>query len=212
MSAVIDLREVVALYGSHPALAGATLHVERGEIIVVRGPNGAGKSSLLRLCAGLVAPSRGSAHVLDHDLSFDREQVGKRVGLLGQRNGLFLDLSARENVRFWGELSGATEAEMSEAMQRMGISNALADRRVGAMSTGQRKRVALACLVTRRAELWLLDEPHSGLDAAGRDELDEVLRAAARAGATIVLASHESERAERLGARVVSMSGGQVKS
>lgn len=212
MSAVIDLREVVALYGSHPALAGATLHVERGEIIVVRGPNGAGKSSLLRLCAGLVAPSRGSAHVLDHDLSFDREQVGKRVGLLGQRNGLFLDLSARENVRFWGELSGATEAEMSEAMQRMGISSALADRRVGAMSTGQRKRVALACLVTRRAELWLLDEPHSGLDAAGRDELDEVLRAAARAGATIVLASHESERAERLGARVVSMSGGQVTS
>ena len=210
MSAVIDLRDVVALYGSHPALAGATLHVERGEIIVVRGPNGAGKSSLLRLCAGLVAPSRGSAHVLDHDLSFDRDQVGKRVGLLGQRNGLFLDLSARENVRFWGELSGATEAEMSEAMQRMGISNALADRRVGAMSTGQRKRVALACLVTRRAELWLLDEPHSGLDATGRDELDEVLRAAARAGATIVLASHESERAERLGARVVSMSGGQV--
>ena len=212
MNTVIDLHDVVALYGSHPALAGATLHVERGEIIVVRGPNGAGKSSLLRLCAGLVAPSRGSAHVLDHDLSFDREQVGKRVGLLGQRNGLFLDLSARENVRFWGELSGATEAEMSEAMQRMGISNALADRRVGAMSTGQRKRVALACLVTRRAELWLLDEPHSGLDATGRDELDEVLRAAARAGATIVLASHESERAERLGARVVSMSGGQVTS
>ena len=212
MNTVIDLRDVVALYGSHPALAGATLHVERGEIVVVRGSNGAGKSSLLRLCAGLVAPSRGSAHVLDHDLSFDREQVGKRVGLLGQRNGLFLDLSARENVRFWGELSGATEAEMSEAMQRMGISNALADRRVGAMSTGQRKRVALACLVTRRAELWLLDEPHSGLDAAGRDELDEVLRAAARAGATIVLASHESERAERLGARVVSMSGGQVTS
>jgi ABC-type multidrug transport system ATPase subunit len=164
------------------------------------------------LCAGLVAPSRGTAHVLDHDLSFDREQVGKRVGLLGQRNGLFLDLSARENVRFWGELSGATEAEMNEAMHRMGISTALADRRVGAMSTGQRRRVALACLVTRRAELWLLDEPHSGLDAAGRDELDEVLRAAARAGATIVLASHESERAERLGARVVSMSGGQVTS
>ncbi len=212
MNTVIDLHDVVALYGSHPALAGATLRVERGEIVVVRGPNGAGKSSLLRLCAGLVAPSRGSAHVLDHDLSFDRDQVGKRVGLLGQRNGLFLDLSARENVRFWGELSGATEAEMSEAMQRMGISNALADRRVGAMSTGQRKRVALACLVTRRAELWLLDEPHSGLDATGRDELDEVLRAAARAGATIVLASHESERAERLGARVVSMSGGQVTS
>ncbi len=212
MSVVIDLHDVVALYGSHPALAGATLRVNRGEIIVVRGPNGAGKSSLLRLCAGLVAPSRGSAHVLDHDLSVDRERVGRRVGLLGQRNGLFLDLSAAENVRFWGQLSGASAAEMDEAMERMGITNALATRRVGSMSTGQRKRVALACLVTRRAELWLLDEPHSGLDAAGRDELDEVLRQAASAGATIVLASHESERAERLGARVVSMSGGQVVS
>ena len=212
MSSVIELHDVVALYGSHPALAGATLRVNRGEIIVVRGPNGAGKSSLLRLCAGLVAPSRGTAVVLDHDLSVDRDRVGKRVGLLGQRNGLFLDLSAAENVQFWGQLSGASAAEMSEAMQRMGITNSLATRRVGSMSTGQRKRVALACLVTRRAELWLLDEPHSGLDASGRDELDEVLRQAANAGATIVLASHESERAERLGARVVSMSGGQVVS
>jgi ABC-type multidrug transport system ATPase subunit len=150
--------------------------------------------------------------VLDHDLSVDRERVGKRVGLLGQRNGLFLDLSAAENVRFWGQLSGASDAEMNEAMRRMGITGALAVRRVGSMSTGQRKRVALACLVTRRAELWLLDEPHSGLDASGRDELDDVLRQAAQAGATIVLASHESERAERLGARVVSMSGGQVMS
>jgi heme ABC exporter ATP-binding subunit CcmA len=212
MNPVIELDDVVALYGSHPALAGATVRVERGEIVLVRGPNGAGKSSLLRLCAGLVAPSRGRAHVLGHDLSVDRESVGRRVGLLGQRNGLFLDLTAEENVSFWGGLSGADDDEMDQAMQRMGITATLRKRRVGAMSTGQRKRVALACLVTRRAELWLLDEPHSGLDAAGRDELDAVLRAASTAGATIVLASHEAERAERLGARVVSMSGGRVTS
>jgi heme ABC exporter ATP-binding subunit CcmA len=212
MNPVIELDDVVALYGSHPALAGATVRVERGEIVLVRGPNGAGKSSLLRLCAGLVAPSRGRAHVLGHDLSVDRESVGRRVGLLGQRNGLFLDLTAEENVSFWGGLSGADDDEMDQAMQRMGITATLRKRRVGAMSTGQRKRVALACLVTRRAELWLLDEPHSGLDAAGRDELDAVLRAASTAGATIVLASHEAERAERLGARVVLMSGGRVTS
>lgn len=210
MSTVIELRDVVALYGSHPALAGVTLHVDHGEIVVVRGANGAGKSSLLRLCAGLVPLARGEAHVLDHDLAVDRERVGRRVGLLGQRNGLFLDLSAEENVRFWGGLSGATTAEMDEALQRMGVVGSLVGRRVGTMSTGQRKRVALACLVTRRAELWLLDEPHSGLDATGREELDEVLRLAARAGATIVLASHESERADRLGAREITMSGGRV--
>jgi heme ABC exporter ATP-binding subunit CcmA len=210
MSTVIELRDVVALYGSHPALAGVTVSVERGEIVLVRGPNGAGKSSLLRLCAGLVVPNRGVANVLGHDLAVERELVGKRVGLLGQRNGLFLDLTAEENVRFWGGLCGADSVEMDQAMRRMGITATLRARRVGAMSTGQRKRVALACLVTRRAELWLLDEPHSGLDTAGRDELDDVLRTAAGSGATIVLASHESERADRLAARVVSMSGGQV--
>jgi energy-coupling factor transporter ATP-binding protein EcfA2 len=80
------------------------------------------------------------------------------------------------------------------------------------LSAGQRRRTALACLVARRARLWLLDEPHAGLDAAGRDQLDDTLRAAVAAGATIVVASHELERAGSLATRTVEVVAGQVRS
>lgn len=208
---VIDLVDVVALIGSFPALAGATLRVDRSEILLLRGPNGAGKTTLLRLCAGLLPIERGAAHVLGHDLRIDRELVRRRVGLVGHQNGLYADLTVTENVRFWGRTIGASDEEVSDAMARMAIDGRLADVPVGRLSAGQRRRTALASLIARRAELWLLDEPHAGLDADGRDELDRVLRAAAAAGATIVVASHELERAGRLATRQVEVVAGQTR-
>ena len=209
---VIDFTDAVVLYGNYPALAGATLQVQRGEIVLLRGPNGAGKSTVLRLCAGLVPLARGRASVLGHDVAVDREAIRRRVGLLGHANGLFLDLTARENLTFWSNMVGASRSECDEAMDRMGLTGALGDRRVVNLSAGQKRRVALASLVVRRAELWLLDEPHTSLDERGRDELDAVLREAATSGATIVLASHEVERARTLSSRVVTVTGGRVAS
>ena len=81
---------------------------------------------------------------------------------------------------------------------------------VARLSAGQKRRTALACLIARRARLWLLDEPHAGLDARSRDELDAVLREAAAAGATVMVASHELERAAALADRVVTVAGGQI--
>lgn len=209
---VVALVDVVAVLGSFPALAGVSLTVERGEIVLLRGPNGAGKTSLLRLCAGLLPLERGEATVLGCDLVADRTAVRKRVGLLGHSNGLYADMTAADNVRFWGATVGATAEEITASMQRMGLSGRLADVQVGRLSAGQRRRTALACLVARRAELWLLDEPHAGLDATGRDELDATLRAAVAAGATVMVASHELERAGALATRVVEVIGGQVRS
>jgi heme ABC exporter ATP-binding subunit CcmA len=208
---VVTLEDAVVLYGNYPALAGASLHIESGEIVLLQGPNGAGKSTVLRLCAGLVPLARGRAHVLDCDLATDRESIRRRVGMLGHANGLFLDLTAAENVAFWARMVGATARECEEAMERMGLTGSLADRRASLLSAGQKRRVALATLVVRRAELWLLDEPHTSLDERGRDELDAVLREAAGAGATIVLASHERDRAHRLSSRVVTVTGGRVQ-
>lgn len=208
---VVELIDAVALIGSFPALAGATLRVERGEILLLRGPNGAGKTSLLRLCAGLLPLERGSASVCGVDLATERERVRAHVGIIGHTNGLYHDLTVAENVGFWGRLSGASSAEVSEAMARMGLDGRLAGVRVSKLSAGQRRRTALAGLVARRAELWLLDEPHAGLDADGRDELDRVLRAAAASGATIIVASHELERAGGLATRQVEVVSGQVR-
>ena len=207
----VELNDAVAVLGSFPVLAGATLTVERGEIVLLRGPNGAGKTTLLRLCAGLLELQRGTGHVLGIDLARDRWAVRQRVGLLGHANGLYPDLTVTENVRFWGRTVGASSSEIAAALSRMGLDGRLADVPVARLSAGQRRRTALASLVARRAELWLLDEPHAGLDAVGRDELDDVLRSAARAGATIMVASHELERAGHLATRQVEVVAGQVR-
>src|SRR3954449_6044870 len=116
MEPVVALREVVAVLGEFPALAGATLDVARGEIVLLRGPNGAGKTTLLRLCAGLVPVARGTAQVVGHDLATERDAVRRRVGLLGHQNGLYRDLSVAENIAFWGSTVGASEVEVAAAM------------------------------------------------------------------------------------------------
>ena len=206
----VELADAVAVLGQFPVLAGATLRVEPGEIVLLRGPNGAGKTSLLRLCAGLLPLARGSGRVLGLDLATDRDAIRPRVGLLGHRNGLYGDLTVAENVRFWGATVGATTDEIDAAMDRLGVRGRLADVPVTRLSAGQKRRTALACLVARRAQLWLLDEPHAGLDAAGRDELDAVLHQAVASGATVVLASHELERAGALAHRVVDVVNGTV--
>lgn len=211
MEPVVHLADVVAVLGGFPVLAGADLTVERGEIVLLRGPNGAGKTSLLRLCAGLLPVERGSAVVLGHDLALDRTAVRNRVGLLGHSNGLYGDLSVLDNVSFWGATVGATAVEVDASLVRLGLAGRLATVPVSRLSAGQRRRTALACLVARRAELWLLDEPHAGLDASGRDDLDATLREAAASGATVMVASHELERAGALATRVVEVVGGQVR-
>lgn len=210
MEPVVHLRGAVTLLGRFPALAGIDLDVAAGEIVLLRGPNGAGKTTLLRLCAGLLPVTRGEARVLGHDL-VDRSQartVRRRVGLLGHATGLYDELTVADNVRFWGRAAGAAPADIDGAMRACGLDGRLADLVVARLSAGQRRRTSLACLLARRPELWLLDEPHAGLDHEGRDLLDGLVRQAVSEGATVVLSSHELDRAESLAHRVVTIVGG----
>lgn len=208
MDTVIELSGVVAVLGQFPALAGVDLSVQRGEIVLLQGPNGAGKTSLLRVCAGLLPIERGTGQVLGIDLATNREAIRSRVGLLGHANGLYLDLTVMQNLQFWASTVAATSSEVSMAMTTMRIDGRLAEVKASQLSAGQRRRCALASLIVRRAEIWLLDEPHAGLDAAGRDELDTLLRSAVASGATVVLASHERDRALGLATRTVTIDGG----
>lgn len=209
-TSVVDLRDVVVLLGSFPALAEATLRVDRGELVVIHGANGAGKTTLLRLCAGLLPVVRGSASVMGLDVTRDRETVRSHVGFLGHANGLYLDLTAGENLSFWGGIVGAGAEEVVGAAERMGLTSRLLSTPVARLSAGQKRRTALAVMAVRRASLWLLDEPHAGLDAAGRDGIDELLRDAVAAGATVIVASHELERSASLASRRVEVVGGRV--
>jgi heme ABC exporter ATP-binding subunit CcmA len=210
MASAIRLRSAVAVLGRFPALAGVDLDVDRGDVVLVHGPNGAGKTSLLRACAGLLPVVDGEAEVLGCDIRRDRRAVRRRVGLLGHASFLYEDLTVADNVRFWARAGGADGAGVEPALARLGLDGRLRDVAVGRLSAGQRRRTALAVLVARAPELWLLDEPHAGLDADARDTVDALLREAVAAGATVVLASHEVERVGGLAHRVVHLVGGHV--
>ena len=209
-SPAVALQDAVALISDFPALAGLDLTVARGEIIMLTGPNGAGKTTLLRVCAGLTPLARGNGQVMGADIATGREEVRQRVGMVAHSNGLYDELTVRENLEFWGALIGAGDDEVRQAMSMMGLDGRLATVPVRGLSAGQRRRTAFAILVVRRAGLWLLDEPHAGLDSNARDEVDEILRHAASSGATVMLSSHEHDRAQKLATREVRLAGGVV--
>lgn len=206
----IHLEGAVCLLGRFPALAGADLRVGAGEVVALRGPNGAGKTTILRACAGLVPVVQGEARVLGHDLRTEPREVRRRVGLVGHRTALYDDLTVAENVRFWGRAAGADDADCAAALARLGLDGRLADLGAGSLSAGQRRRASMAAMVARRPELWLLDEPHAGLDEDGRDLIDGLIAEAGERGATVVFASHEHDRVARLDPRVVEVDGGMV--
>lgn len=210
--AVIHLEQAVSLIGRFPALAGVDLTVGSGEVVLLQGPNGAGKSTLLRVCAGLAKLHEGSGTVLGADLRSvaGRRSVRRRVGLLGHGTALYDDLTVEQNVRFWAAANGSDDPDVEAAMERLGIGGRLRSVPVSGLSAGQRRRTSMAILVCRRPMLWLLDEPHAGLDRQGRDLVDALVKQAVGSGATAVLASHELDRVAGLATRVVDVVGGHV--
>ncbi|HEY5097328.1 MAG TPA: heme ABC exporter ATP-binding protein CcmA [Acidimicrobiales bacterium] len=206
----VFLHDAVALSGRFPLLAGLDLEVAVGETVLVEGPNGAGKTSLLRVCAGLVPLASGEAAVLGLDPIRHRAQVRRRVGLLSHASHLYDDLTVRENVRFAVRAAGADTGRIAGACDRWGLTGRLLKTSVAKLSAGQRRRTALAVLTARWPELWLLDEPHAGLDASARETLGQLIGEAGAAGVTVVIASHETGFAESLAGRAVTVTGGRV--
>lgn len=208
---VVELCDAVVLLDRFPALAGADLDVRPGEILLLQGPNGAGKSTLLRTCAGLVPLSSGTIRVLGCDLKKSPRAARAQTSLLGHSTALYDDLSVLDNVVFWAKANGATEAEARAALERVELDPRLASVAVERLSAGQRRRLALAIHVASRPRLWLMDEPHAGLDHQSRDLLDELLLEATASGATVIFASHELERAAKVATRTVHVVAGTVR-
>ena len=206
---VVCIRSAVCLLDRFPALAGADLDVEAGEIVLLSGPNGAGKSTLLRLLAGLLPLRSGTATVLGHDLGRDRRTVRREVSLVGHQTFCYDDLTTIENLHFAARASGRPIAAADAAAERLGLDRVakVVHRR---LSAGQQRRLALAVALARDPELLLLDEPHAGLDTAGREVLDAVIAGAPADGRTVILASHELARARALAPREVRIVAGRV--
>jgi heme exporter protein A len=208
VSLAVDLSAVTRVFGLAPALVRATLSVGRGEVLLVRGPNGAGKSTLLRVIATALSPTYGSGAVLGFDLVSQREEIRRRTELLGHRTRLYEDLTAIENLRFACRVFELDPAGISGALERVGLTD-VADQRVRDYSQGMRQRVAVGRALLRSPELLLLDEPYAGLDAEGKEIVDDAVRGAHAAGRTVVVATHDQTRGD-FATGVVHMEAGRV--
>ncbi|MGW4032584.1 ABC transporter ATP-binding protein [Streptomyces sp. NPDC004838] len=194
--------------GGFEAVRGITFSVSRGEIFALLGTNGAGKTSTLELLEGLAAPTAGAVRVLGHDPYRERAAVRPRIGVMLQEGGFPSDLTAAETGRMWaGCTSGARP--VGEALELVGL-GARSGVRVKQLSGGERRRLDLALALLGRPEVLFLDEPTTGLDAEGRRDTWDLVRALRDTGTTVLMTTHYLEEAESLADRLAIMHKGRI--
>jgi heme exporter protein A len=183
---MLEARELACWRGERAVFAGLSFTLPKGGALLLTGANGAGKSTLLRLLAGLIPPAEGQLLWEGDDALADRVAHAGRLRYLSHADALKPSLSVMENLRFYARLWGG---EVAPALEALGI-GALADLPARVLSSGQKRRLALARLALRPASLWLLDEPTVGLDSASVERLGGLLAAHRAAGGAVMAATH----------------------
>ncbi|AVV41834.1 ABC transporter ATP-binding protein [Streptomyces sp. ID05-04B] len=206
---VIEVTGLRRVYGGEfQAVRGISFHVRRGEVFALLGTNGAGKTSTVELLEGLARPDGGRIRVLGHDPYTERTAVRPRTGVMLQEGGFPSELTVAETARMWaGCVSGARPA--GEALALVGLAER-ADVRVKQLSGGERRRLDLALAVLGDPEVLFLDEPTTGLDAEGRRDTWDLVRALRDAGTTVLLTTHYLEEAENLADRLAILHRGRI--
>lgn len=196
------------------AVCGLDLDVHEGELVAFLGPNGAGKSTSLRMLTTLLAPTAGSATVAGFDVVRAPGKVRAAIGYVGQGNGAATAQHVRDELVTQGRAFGVGRREAhARAQELMAALNleALADRKAGTLSGGQRRRLDVALGLVNRPRLLFLDEPSTGLDPQSRASLwEHILRLRQEDGTTIFLTTHYLEEADQMAERVMVMDGGRV--
>ncbi|WP_405862031.1 ABC transporter ATP-binding protein [Streptomyces sp. NBC_01515] len=203
---VTDLRRVYG--GGFEAVRGITFSVRRGEVFALLGTNGAGKTSTVELLEGLAPASGGQVRVLGHDPYSERAAVRPRTGVMLQEGGFPSELTVAETARMWAGCTSGARPE-AEALALVGLARR-ADVRVKQLSGGERRRLDLALALLGSPEVLFLDEPTTGLDAEGRQDTWELVRALRDGGTTVLLTTHYLEEAEGLADRLAILSEGRI--
>jgi heme exporter protein A len=178
--------DLACVRGGRTVFSGLDLEVAGGTLLALRGANGTGKSSLLRLIAGLIRPASGE---LALDAGDPERSIGEQAHYVGHLDALKPALSVRENLEFWRAFQGVGVIPVTDALERAGI-GPLADFPAVILSAGQRRRLALARLLTTHRPIWLLDEPTTALDAQGRTLLVGLIEDHLGAGGLALVATH----------------------
>jgi heme ABC exporter ATP-binding subunit CcmA len=194
---VIETRGLGKSYGLNPVLREVDLRLDIGGAAFIVGGNGSGKSTLLRMLAGLEAPTAGIALVFGQDTRRLEPKDRRRVGLLAHQSFLYPNLTARENLEFFGDLYGVVEvrALAREWLDRVGL-GAYGEARVRTFSRGMEQRLAAARALINRPDLVLLDEPFAALDVDGTKIMEGLIRDAIGRGASVLVSAHRRSEVE----------------
>lgn len=210
-SAGIKVDRISKRFGALSALIDVTFTVATGTTTALLGPNGAGKTTLLRIVAGLSKPSSGSVRVGDRDLADSAASIRSEFGVVSHQTMLYEDLTALENLSFYGRLYGLSDvAQVSrDALVVVGLADR-GDDRVRTFSRGMKQRLAIARATIHDPQCLLFDEPFTGLDVAGRDILTERIRHFQAQGRTAIVVTHDLHQAVGLADRFVMLAKGRV--
>lgn len=211
MNEVIRLEQVDKSLGQRQILKDVSFTVGPGDVFGFLGPNGAGKTTTIRIILGLFYPDSGQVKVLGRDVSREPE-VKQNIGFVLEADGLYDNLTAHENLAYYGEIYGVNnvESRIDETLEAVGLLERANDR-VGKYSKGMRQRLVLARAVLHNPQLLVLDEPTVNLDPSGQIEIRELITNFAKRGKTVFLSSHNLDEVERICNRIAIIHQGEIR-
>jgi ABC-2 type transport system ATP-binding protein len=210
---MLDVRGVSKSFAALQAVNNVSFQLQEGEIYGLLGPNGAGKTTTISMISGLLRPDAGRVSVGGADVWNDPKKAKALMGVAPQELAIYEELSARENLEFWGQLAGLSRADAKRRATELLDTLALADRAkdpVKTYSGGMKRRINIGCALLHKPKLLLLDEPTVGIDPQARSNILELVRALSRDGAAILYTTHYLEEAEMLCQRIGIIDHGQI--
>lgn len=213
MPPLLHVRDVHKRYGPFAALRGVGFDVQPGELFGLLGPNGAGKTTLMSILAGLSEATAGEVQFLGRPFHRSDRDARRNIGLATQDLSIYPDLTARENLTFFGKLYGLRGSDLDGRVKEMLATVELTDRAnhlVKTFSGGMKRRLNLAVALVHRPQLLLLDEPTTGVDPQSRNHIFEQVREQNAAGLTVIYTSHYMEEVQALCPRIAILDHGRI--
>lgn len=213
MTFAIEVQNLRKSFGDFQAVQGASFEAQAGEVLSLLGPNGAGKSTTISMLSGLLAPTSGDAWIMGHSILREPEAAKKSLGVVPQDIALYPDLSARENLVFWGKMYGLRGATLKSAVDEVLHVIGLVDRQkdhVGTFSGGMKRRVNIGAALLHKPAVVIMDEPTVGIDPQSRRHILDNVKELNQKGMTVLYTTHYMEEAAELSHHIAIMDKGKV--
>jgi ABC-2 type transport system ATP-binding protein len=209
----IQVQDLHKNFGDIYAVQGVSFDVQAGEVFSLLGPNGAGKSTIISMISCLLEPTKGDVQVMGHSIKGDQMNVKAAIGVVPQEIALYEDLSARENLNFWGKMYGLRGAALKQRVNEVLDIIGLTDRqkgRVGKFSGGMKRRLNIGIALLHRPQVLILDEPTVGIDPHSRRSILDSVKELNRQRTTVLYTTHYMEEAQELSDHIAIMDHGKV--